>query len=327
MAVPTYDEFFVPTLLLLVDGKQHGGNEITRYCADYMKLSEEERQETLQSERGTKLNGRTGWARTYLKQAGLISSPKRAVFEITDAGRKAVDDFHNNITIDLKYLEQFSAFKDFLNRSNSGSEKTASKGVESQNSQGIQTPYERIDAAFIEVKNALVDEVLDNIMRHVNPYDFERLVVQLLLKMGYGDPENNASAVTVKSGDSGIDGIITSDKLGFDSIYIQAKRWDLDRKVGRPDLQAFVGACIGASKLVFITTAGFTKEAIDYANQTSRDSKRIVLINGQRLAELMIEYDMGVSPAKTYTIKHVDSDFFEEYDNGQNMTTKSAVVK
>ena len=170
-----------------------------------------------------------------------------------------------------------------------------------------------IDSAVKQLKASLADDLLDEVLK-ISPYSFEKLVVELLFKMGYGKPKDNPDAVTQKSGDEGIDGIVSADKFGFDAIYIQAKQWKKDTTIGRPEIQKFLGALAGqgATKGIFITTAQFSKEAIAFANKQLHS--KIILVNGNELAELMIEYNLGVSTQKTYEVKRIDTDYFNEYD-------------
>lgn len=301
MAIPKYNEFFNDVLKSLSDGQPHTYKDIDEYCSSVFKLSDNDKRETLAS--GTPVfNNRVGWARTYLKKAGLIISPKRGEWKITDLGIKALND---NVTV--KYLEQFESFYKFYYSGTNKSNIKCDSKVEF-----IQSPQEAIDSAFFEINSSLADDLLAEVLK-MDPYDFEKLIVKLLIKMGYGSPELNQNATTKKSGDGGIDGIVKADKLGFDSIYTQAKLWNKNSSVSRPEIQKFLGAMdtFGATKGVFITTSYFSKEALE-VSKNKQLLKKIVLIDGNKLAELMIEYNLGVSVTTTYEIKKIDYDFFND---------------
>ena len=251
-------------------------------------------------------NNRVGWACSYLKKAGLLDSPRRGIFRITDRGRKVLAE--NLSRIDVKYLERFPEFTVF---------RAASRGNNEQIQQFVaettdKTPEEVLELAHQSLRQSLAQEIVGRILA-CTPAFFETLVVELLVKMGYGGSRRDAGQRLGQSGDGGIDGIIKEDRLGLDTIYIQAKRWQ--GSVGRPEVQKFVGALQGqfARKGVFITTSCFTTDAIDYA--TRLDTK-VVLIDGEQLANLMIDFDVGVSVAASYIVKRIDSDYFEEGDVG-----------
>lgn len=306
MSIPKYDELYGAVLDLLSDGKEHGSREMAGPIADAFSLTEEERAEQLPSQRQVAIVNRIGWARTYLKNAGLISSPKRAVFVITDRGRKALA---SNETIDNHYLAQFESFRAFKDRStecddsnNSGMQpkELASRVDES-------TPNEALAEALAHIYKQLSDDLLDEAMK-ISDQAFEQFVPDLMTSMGYGSVDN-ASQTTPFAGDEGIDGIIMEDKLGFDLIYVQAKHYAPDHAVGRPEIQAFVGAIAGRDgKGLFVTTSKFSKQAREYA-----DHQHVVLVDGARLIELMIEHDFGVSTRKVYKLKTVDTDLFDGY--------------
>lgn len=303
MAVPKYDKFMPAIIRCLGDGKIHTLKELTEYCANEFMLSASDRAETISSGQN-KLHNRVGWAKSYLNKAGLIESPKRANFCLTQEGYKALNNGADCVTLD--YLTQFDSFNEFQGRTNSknNSEELSLPLIP-------ESPQEQIETALSKLNDELIDELMDEILK-VSPYEFERLVVKLLIRMGYGDIEENKDAVTKKSGDEGIDGIVSADKFGFDSIYIQAKQWKPDSVVGRPEIQKFLGALAGqgATKGIFITTAHFTKEAIEFAAKQLHS--KIILVNGKQLAKLMIDYNLGVSTVATYEIKRIDSDFFNE---------------
>ena len=304
MSVPKYNDFMPAIINCLGDGKIHTTKELTDYCADALQLSETDRNETMASGQNT-LSNRVGWARTYLKKAGLIELPKRGQCRLSATGQTAYKQGAD--CVDLKYLLQFDSFKEFYRSSILGkkSEPTAI-------SSDVESPQDRIESALKEINDELIDDLMSEIMK-ISPYDFERLVVKLLIAMGYGKMEENKDAVTPKSGDKGIDGIIKSDKLGFESIYIQAKQWKNGNNVGSPVIQSFIGALAtaqGATKGLLITTSDFSQSALDIVSKQTQ--YKIILINGKQLARLMIEYNLGVSTVATYQVKRIDSDFFNE---------------
>lgn len=302
MPVPKYYQFFPSILDCLADGKEHNLKEVAEYCANKFNLSDEDKREALPSGQPTYLN-RVGWARTYLKKAGLIDRTSRSVYVITDLGEEAVKNGSSNV--DLEYLRRFDSFNEFSN----------SKNTQSDNCVGInkkeESPQEQLELSIREINSSLCDSLMSELLK-MSPYDFENLIVRLLIKMGYGTLKQNEMAVTPKSGDEGIDGIVSADKFGFDSIYIQAKKWRSDSTVGRPEIQKFLGALAGqgATKGIFITTAHFSKEAIAFAEKQLH--QKIVLVDGNQLTELMIEYNLGVSVVETYVVKRVDYDFFND---------------
>ena len=300
MAIPKYYEMYKSFLKVLLDGKIHSSKEEKQQIIDDFQLTEKETAELLPSGRQAIFDNRVGWCRTYLKKAGLIISPTRGQYKITDAGIKV---YNENDVIDDNVLRQFQTFVDFVD--GSMQENHTKEIVASCD----ETPQETFDRVYREWNKSLANELLTEIVE-MNPYRFETLVVELLIKMGYGRLQYE-SHVTRKSGDEGIDGIVTADKLGFDSIYIQAKRFK-ENPVGRPDIQKFVGALAGqgAQKGILITTATFNKEAIAFVERNL--NYKIVLIDGNRLAELMIEYELGVSTQYTYQMKKIDSDYFSE---------------
>ena len=300
MAVPKYYEMYKSFLKVLMDRNIHSIKEEKQQIIDDFQLTEAEISELLPSGKQAIFDNRIGWCRTYLKKAQLIESPSRGQYKITEAGVKV---FNENEVIDNDVLRQFQSFVDFV-----GGELKENKG-ETIISNNDETPQETLDRVYKELNKSLANDLLSEITE-MNPYRFESLVVDLLIKMGYGRLQYE-SHVTRKSGDEGIDGIVTADKLGFDSIYIQAKRFK-DNSVGRPDIQKFVGALAGqgAQKGIFITTSTFTKEAIAFVEKNL--NYKIVLIDGIRLAELMIEYELGVFTQYTYQVKQIDSDYFSE---------------
>lgn len=303
MAIPKYNEMYREFLQCLADQKPHSSKELKDFIANRLSVSAEERQTLLPSGRQTVFDNRVGWARTYLKKAGLVDTIKRGFYQITDTGKKILDS--NPAVIDNTLLEQFESFREFMHHQNVPAQSDANK------EQRSQTPQDTLDSAYSQMTEALADDLLTEILKQ-SPDFFEKLVIKLLENMGYGGTVANAGAVTGKPGDEGIDGIIREDKLGFSLIYIQAKRWDRDHVIGRPEIQKFVGALAGqgANKGLFITTSQFSKEARVYANQ--QHTTKVVLVDGPSLAKYMIEYNLGVSTEAVYQIKRIDSDFFSE---------------
>lgn len=303
--IPDYQTLMLPLLKLVSDGQEHKYRDIIENLATEFEVTDEERKELLASGNQAIFDNRVGWAKTYLKKAGLLDSPKRAVFVITDLGRQTLSRKPDRI--DAKYLRQFPAFLEFQNASrndNETEEEIATIEIHEQ------TPEENLDKAYQRIRKSLASELLNKVIE-LSPAFFERLVVELLVKMGYGGSIKDAGKAMGKSGDEGIDGTIKEDKLGLDIIYIQAKRWKTGNVVGRPEIQKFVGALAGqgAKKGIFITTSNFTKEALDY---TPRNETKIVLIDGEQLAQLMIDYSLGCTTQQTYELKKLDSDYFGE---------------
>lgn len=306
MAVPKFYEFFGAFLKALSDGKTYNAKDVRKFIAAEMKLSDEDLTELLPSKKQSTFANRVAWARTYLDRAGLISTPSKGHYCITEEGKKALK---SGAVIDLDYLDQYPSFQAFHTTSiiETGTPDETGK----DNSEEEKTPMEILDAAYRKVNASLAEELMTEVMK-LEPGDFEKLVVRLLLQMGYGSGIDDAGKVTQLSGDGGIDGIIKEDQLGFSSIYIQAKQWALDSTVGRPEIQKFAGALQGvkATKGLFITTARFSKEAKEFAENLLNSN--IVLIDGEALMQLMIKYNLGVSVEQTYEVKKIDSDFFSD---------------
>ena len=303
--IPDFQSLMLPLLKAVADGKEFKTSDITKQLANEFKLTDEERKQLLASGRQTIFNNRVGWAMTYLKKAGLISSPLRATVVITDLGKQVLAKKLNKI--DINYLRKFSSFLNFVR-----GDRNDVVHQEADSSVNIkeETPDEILDNAYLQLRKSLASELLSRVL-DLSPSFFERLVVELLVKMGYGGSIKDAGKAIGKSGDEGIDGTIKEDKLGLDIVYIQAKRWKHTNLVGRPELQKFVGALAGqgAKKGIFITTSSFTKEALDY---TPKNETKIVLIDGEQLAQLMIDYSIGCTTQQIYELKKVDSDFFDE---------------
>lgn len=302
MAIPDYQTVMLPLLRFLRDGKEHNIGEVVESLADEFDLSPDERQQLLGSGQQTVIRNRAGWARTYLKKAGLIASTRRGFFRITERGQAVLASKPERI--DLKYLEQFPEFVAFRELRHERADEPSAP-VDSQTD---ATPEEALDAAYQRLRLDLEAELLEQV-KSASCSFFERLVVELLVRMGYGGTLRDAGQAVGRSGDGGIDGIIKEDRLGLDVIYIQAKRWD--STVGRPEIQKFAGALQGrrARKGVFITTSAFSSDALEFA---SRIDSKIVLIDGSALAKHMIDHSVGVSTTRSYEVKKIDSDYFSE---------------
>lgn len=304
MTIPKYHEFMKPILILLNNENLYSRSEIYSAMADQFEITEAEKEEWLPSKKQLVYKNRIGWALTYLKKAGLIESPKKAYYSITPTGKKVL--LENPMFIDNKYLQRFDAFKEFIEMSN-GDDSTAVILDNTKN----DSPQDLMDTSYAQIMKTLEDDILSEVVSQT-PEFFEKLVVDLLISMGYGGSQIQNGQVLGKSGDGGVDGVIKEDKLGFDKIYVQAKKWDTLSTIGRPELQKFVGALSGqgALKGAFITTAKFSKEAWEYAK--NQHMYKIALIDGITLAKLMIENNIGVSTETVYEIKKVDSDYFSD---------------
>jgi restriction system protein len=303
--IPDYQSIMLPMLRVVEDGNEHRYRDLIEELASVFALSEAERREPLASGQPIFQN-RVGWAKTYLKKAGLLDNPKRATIVITELGRQTLaKDLER---IDTKYLRQFPAFLEFQTVSRIEVESNAENDAVSAIQE--QTPEEQLEDAYQRIRKGLAVELLNRVV-DMSPQFFEQLVVELLVKMGYGGSMNDAGRAIGRSGDEGIDGTIKEDKLGLDIIYIQAKRWRPGNVVGRPELQKFVGALAGqgAKKGIFITTSSFTREASEY---TPRNETKIVLIDGEQLAQLMIDYNLGCNSQQVYELKKMDVDYFGE---------------
>lgn len=301
--IPDYQKLMLPLLKLTAEGREHKYRDLVESLADEFHLSDNERNEMLPSGNQPLFHNRVGWAKIYLKKAGLLDSPKRATFVITELGKQTIE--RNLDRIDNHYLSQFPSFQEFINRSHNVVESNEESVLETMEN---QTPEESLEKSYQSIRESLASELLCKIIE-LSPVFFERLVVDLLVKMGYGGSMKDAGKAIGKSGDEGIDGTIKEDKLGLDIIYIQAKRWKPGNVVGRPELQKFVGALAGqgAKKGIFITTSGFTHDAMSY---TPRNETKIVLIDGEQLSQLMIDYNIGCATQQIYEVKKIDSDYF-----------------
>lgn len=313
MAIPKYDEIMLPLLQVLTDGQPHTKRELTDRMADEFKLTPEERQQMLPSTKATYIKHRTGWAAFGLRKAGLADNPVEGTLVITDAGQKFLATKPSG-RLTRSVLMQFEPYRRFVaemrERNAASARKAAGLNVGSGELEEDEetTPEERIEGAFAELRETLLTDLRAKLAT-IDPFRFEQVVLDLLVAMGYGGSRKEAAAVTQKTGDEGIDGVINEDRLGLDVIYIQAKRWKSN--VGRPEIQSFVGALAGkkANKGIFITTNSFHGNAIEYAAGLHN---KVILLDGRRLAELMIEHGIGVSEEHAYSVKKIDSDYFEE---------------
>ncbi|TRU27898.1 MAG: restriction endonuclease [Microcystis aeruginosa Ma_MB_S_20031200_S102] len=304
MPIPDFQSIMLPLLKILADGKVYKYREIFEALVREFQVTEAERKEMLPSGQQEIFANRVGWAKTYLKKAGLIDSPQRATFVISEKGKEILSQ--NPARIDTKFLRQFPEFQEFTRVNKQNETITLESNLSTSDQE--QNPEELLENSYQEIRQALATDLL-SILRKLSPDAFEKLVVELLVKMGYGGSIRDAGKAVGKSGDQGIDGIIKEDRLGLDIIYIQAKRWADNNAVGRPEIQKFVGALAGqgAKKGIFITTSYFTQEALEYA---PRNEIKIVLIDGEELGQLMIDYNLGVSTQKIYEIKRIDHDYF-----------------
>lgn len=302
MPIPDYQTLMLPLLRQVADQREYKFRDLIEALATEFKLSEDERKEMLASGQQPIFDNRVGWARTYLKKAGLLDSTRRGYLTISPQGLTVLKQ--KPVRIDVKFLRQFPAFLEFHSAGRSNNEE------EPNIEPSIQTPEELLDQAYQRIRKDLAAELLSKVLE-LSPAFFERLVVELLVKMGYGGSIQDAGKAVGRSGDEGIDGTIKEDKLGLDIIYIQAKRWKPGNVVGRPEIQKFVGALAGqgAKKGIFITTSSFTREALDYS---PRNETKIVLIDGAYLAQLMIDYNLGCATDQVYEVKKVDGDYFGE---------------
>lgn len=293
----------LPLLRFAGDREEHQLKDAIAALAIEFALTDEERDEFLPSGQQPVFTNRVGWARTYLKKAGLLSSPRRGYFKITDRGTQVLAEKPNEIN--QKYLERFPEFVEFKSIRR---EKPDENGSDTPELALGQTPHEALESAYERLRTELASEILSSI-RGCDPSLFEKIVVELLVKMGYGGSRKDAGRAIGRSGDEGIDGIIKEDHLGLDNIYIQAKRWEAT--IGRPEIQKFAGALQGqrARKGIFITTSDFTRDALDFV---SRIDSKIILIDGATLAKLMIDFGVGVNPVATYQVQKIDSDYFTD---------------
>lgn len=301
MPIPDYQSIMLPLLRFASDEKEHSLREAIEGLSGEFGLTDDEKKELLPSGQQPTFDSRVAWARTYMTKAALLESPRRGYFRITQRGRDVLSK--NPTQINVKFLEQFPEFIEFRAKRNEPKEEAHVSETEN-----LQTPGELLESAYQKLREDLAAELLKTV-KECSPSFFERLVVDVLVKMGYGGSRKEAGKAIGRSGDEGIDGIINEDRLGLDVIYIQAKRWQAP--IGRPEIQKFVGALQGhrANKGIFITTSSFTREAEDYV---AKINSKIVLIDGEQLSQLMIDHNVGVTPVTSYETKKIDSDYFIE---------------
>lgn len=296
MPIPDYQHLMTPLLVVSRDGKEHTLGDVIEKIALQLRLSDQDKKELLPSGQATFAN-RVGWARTYLKKAGLLEPTGRARFRITERGLDVLKDHATDLN--TEFLTRFPEFNEF---------RAATRTQKGEEVSGSQTPEETLELGYQRLKQALAQDLLERVKKSP-PEFFEQLVVDLLVAMGYGGSKKDAGQAVGGSGDGGVDGTIKEDKLGLDVVYIQAKRWK--DNVGRPTVQAFAGSLDGvrAKKGVLITTSRFSDDARKYAD---RIEKRIVLIDGEQLAQLMIDHGVGVTEVASYAVKRIDLDYFGE---------------
>lgn len=300
MAIPDYETLMLPLLRYVSDSRIHQFSHVVSHLAEQFGVSNEELKKLLPSGRYPVFRSRVGWAKTYLTKAKLIELPSRGSLQITQRGIEALNKKPKKI--DGEFLRHYPEFIEFQGRKKE--EEPVKTEVALQ-----KTPTELLESAYAEIKRTLAQDLLDKV-KQSPPRFFEKLVIDLLVGMGYGGNLKNAGEVTGKSGDGGIDGVINEDVLGLSKIYVQAKRWSGDSPVSSPDMQKFVGALAkrSASKGVFITTARFSDKAREFVN--GLPNTVVVLIDGKELVELMIKYNVGVAIEETYEVKRIDSDYF-----------------
>jgi restriction system protein len=304
MAVPDFQTLMLPVLKSAAAGEIRLGDVVERLADDF-HLTDDERRQLLPSGRQTAFANRTGWARTYLAKAGLVRITRRGYFEATDRGREILS--HHPERIDVRFLSQFPEFEEFRKPAQDDTPQS-SQPISAVVEDSSQTPDELLRATHKEIEKTLRAEILDRLLQ-ASPAFFENTIVVLLTSMGYGGSRENAGRAIGRSGDNGLDGVIDQDALGLDRVYIQAKRYKVDNAVSEPDIRGFAGSLEGAkaTKGVFVTTSSFTAQARMFAEKITR---RIVLIDGQQLAQLMINHDVGVRVEETLHIKKIDEDFF-----------------
>lgn len=300
--IPNYTDFMLPLLTYIADGETHKLGDVYDGLCAQLGITDEQRRVLLPSANQAVVENRIGWAKTYLRKAGLIEYPKRGFMTITQRGTELLATKPTNI--DNEILARYAEFNEFKAKP----VKQTQSGTESTVDDSERTPTETLEYVYSDLRSELAKELLRQI-KSLSPTFFERLVVDLMIALGYGGSRKEAGKATSRSADGGIDGIISEDRLGLDVIYLQAKRWE--DSVSRPELQKFAGALQGvrAKKGVFITTSTFTQGAKEYVGNVE---SKIILIDGETLANLMIDFNVGVSVKQRYEIKHIDSDYFTE---------------
>lgn len=299
MPIPSFQDVMLPLLEECNDGKDHNGKEFSEILSKRFNLSEEERNLRLNNTKQTKFGNTVSWAQSHLKAAKLLTRTKGKNFRITDYGHEILK--RKPQRIDINYLRTLPEYLEALK----GKENAA---IEESKPEETSTPQEMVEKGYQQIRKNLDTEIIEQI-KSCSPAFFESIVIDLLLKMGYGGTLEDAGQALGRTGDEGIDGIIKEDRLGFEIIYIQAKRWE--NPVGRPEIQKFVGALHGqhAKKGLFITTSRFSNEAIEYVKNID---VKVILVDGEKLSELMIDYGLGLSIEKTYNIYRIDTDYFQE---------------
>lgn len=304
MAIPDFQTLMRPLLELHEDGKEHLNRDLVNTLAGQFSLTEEERREMLPSGRAKMFDNRVGWAKTYISTAGLIEAPRRAVSIITEKGRRALVEYPK--AINLRVLAKLNGTK-AVGETKRGI-KSVSEPAANESAEGYETPEEAFENAYLKLRTDVEREIVAKLL--ANPPDFlERVIIDLIVRMGYGGNRKDAGEAIGRSGDEGIDGIIKEDPLGLDIIYLQAKRYE--GTVGRPEIQKFAGALQGqrAKKGIFITTSSYSKEAKEFA---AKIDTKIILIDGPMLAKLMFDHGIGVSVNSVYEVKKIDTDYFDE---------------
>jgi restriction system protein len=301
MAIPDYQTIMLPLLRLAGDKKEHSLRETIERLASEFKLTDIEKKELLPSGRQEVLDNRVGWARTYLKKAGLIEITRWGYFRITERGLELLKESPLKISVSLLY--KYPEFREFKSRVESKS------AIKVEKEEDIGTPKEQLENAYQKLTDELAKDLLQE-LKTVSPTQFEHIVIDLLVRMGYGGSYKDAAKAIGGVGDEGVDGVISEDRLGLSRIYMQAKRWQ-NKYVGHPEIRDFSGALDlkHAEKGVFITTSSFNKDAYEGVD---RSSKRIILIDGNQLAKLMVEYNVGVTKDDTFEVKRIDKDYFIE---------------
>ena len=312
MSIPDYQTLMLPLLKRAALGEMRV-LEAEKQLGDEFGLTPEERAQLLPSGKQRVLHNRARWAKFYLMKAGLVSFPSRGKFVATDAGRALLARNPSRIDVDL--LRQYPSFEEFYRGDHSDTDEnipTVAPAVPP--ALATSTPQEQIERAVLTIQSALRSELLERISQNT-PAFFEELIIELLVKMGYGGSRPEAARQLGRSGDGGVDGVINEDRLGLDRIYLQAKRYSDENTVGRPEIQKFLGSLVGmgATKGVFVTTSKFSGDAIEFARHLTQ---RVILIDGQRLAELMIEHNVGVRLNRAVEFKQIDENYFDEEDLG-----------
>lgn len=304
--IPDYQTIMLPLLKTMSDDKTHRLRELIETLQNHFQLSDSDKKELLPSGSQAIFDNRVGWAKFYLEKANLLKTEKRGSYRITDVGMNFLKS--NPSELRTRDLEKFKAFNEFRQSIGSKNENESSDNLIQDNIDSNKTPEEALEYAYLKLKNDLSRDLLDTI-KSCSPSFFEKLVVDMLTKMGYGGSRKDAGRALGKTGDGGIDGIIKEDKLGLDTIYIQAKRWE--NVVPVREIRDFAGALLSkkARKGIFITTSSFPQSAYEFVNSIEH---RIILIDGTRLTELMFEFNVGLSTQSTYDVKKIDSDYFDE---------------